>query len=205
MKFWLLSSLGVMLVTAYPSFGFNPAIVDWGEVSDEVLLEEKSFDGTFRKVQNWDGVLCSGQFGASARLRGRIDQADFELRDDGTITVYANLTHLQAALAGNYRSELSLCSDLVVSHPMTASRAEAWAKVSFVDRGENQVPEIRVAVSRTQLYDFRILGFLPSFINDRVTDFANQVLVKVWRSHLGEWINQKIAKVVKEKLPTPGD
>lgn len=186
-----------------PAQAFNPAVVNWSDTTDEVLVKDQVFDGTWAKAEGWDGVLCNGHYRVGARAKGRIEKADFDLRPDGTLAVYANLITLRAWLSGEYRSELSLCATVGLQHLLTANRAEAWAQARFIEKGENQVPDVRVRVLETRLYGLEVADFLPDFLNEEINTFANDMLRQVWAGHLGRWINEKVARAIKEKLPKP--
>lgn len=196
-------SIGVIGLFATSAMAFNPADVDWNSPADDVFVEGKPFEGTFSKVDRWDGVLCNGGFAVSARLKGVVEKLDLNLREDGTLAAFGRVNQVKAVLAGSYKSDLSLCTTLGLSHKITADAAEAVATVSFKDNGENALPDIKVNITRATLYELRVFNFLPDFLNDMITDFANDTLKSVWRTRLGEIINQKVSQFIKDKLPPP--
>lgn len=182
---------------------FAPSELDWGGMSDEVLVKGRNFDGQFSERKRWEGLFCDGSLALGARLAGVLDKIDFDLKESGNIAVYANLTNLKATLTGTYQSDLSLCATVGIAHPIQADRAEAYASVSFVDRGENVPPKIQVHISEVTLHSLQISRLLPSFTEEPITRFANNLLKRVWATSLGKWIDEKVAKVLKEKLPQP--
>jgi hypothetical protein len=166
----------------------------------EFQKENHKLTGKWEGGEQWKARWCDGYYRYTVDLGGALSTVDFELNDNGTIAVYADLKDLFGAANGVYRSPLSLCIPLRGWTGLGMDRAELFAEVKFRGDGEN-LSEIDVRVVSTKLGTVHIGKYVPRWMERALTNILNRALSKVWASRLGEWLSDKISDIIKKKIP----
>lgn len=183
--------------------GFDARRLGINEMEDDLVYNEKEIKGNWGERESWRGALCDGYYRFDSNLTAAIRKVDIQLKDDGSLEFNADLRDIVAGVGGQYRSELSLCLGLKAGHHITVDWADAQAVVTFVEKGPNEAPDVIVKVLSTRLGRIHLNAGVPRWMEDVLTNVVNSGLKKVWASCLGEWLNKRIAEIIKKKFPTP--
>lgn len=190
----------IFLTASGPARGVNPSDLNWKQANYDFQKQNHQLTGTFNGAEKWNGTLCDGSYDYAVTLGADLETVDFELNDNGTIAIYANLKDLYSAAQGYYRSERSLCVPLKGWSGVGLDRAEIFVEAAFQGEGEN-LNDIKVRVVATKLGRLHLGNAVPAWFEQFVTGMLNKALVKIWTSKLGEWISLQISDMIKKKIP----
>lgn len=199
MKAWVGMFL-LAFVCVKPLFAFDASSLPWNSFSDELEMKDKEFRGTWSDSRSWKGTLCNGQYHYDNQLTGSINTVDFDLQENGQVKAYADLVDIHTGLNGMYKSSYTACVPLRGWYGVGVDRAQIRATITFIDHENDPMPEIRVRIHSTELGHIRLGSWVPTWLENVVTNVANAGLKRVWGTFLGTWISDKISKQIK-KLP----
>ncbi len=178
----------------------TPSDLDWRGLGDDFKQESRQLKGYWKGGDTWKGRLCDGYYTYDVSVGAVLETVDFELNDNGTISVYADLRDLYAGLQGAYRSQASLCIPLRGWSGVGTDRAEIFTEAIF--DGENQdLNSLKVRVISTKLGALHLGKMVPAWFERFLGNTLNWALAKIWASKVGEWISDEISDIIKKKIP----
>ena len=178
------------------------SVGSWGE---DLSSESTQLQGKFKNHKTWKSFLCRRSYwDYHAALSAHLASVDFELNEDGTIDVYADLYDLEADLEGWLRSGRTLCIPMGGYFDPSIDRAEVFAKVSFTGNGQD-LKDLKVKIIATRLGMIHFGGWVPGWMERWITHSLNRTLARIWASKLGDWLSGKLSDIIKDKIPLPGD
>ncbi len=181
----------------------EPSDLNWHDANYDFQKQNHQLAGSFNGAEKWGGTLCHGSYDYNVSFGADLETVDFELNDNGTIAVYADLRDLFGAANGFYRGERSLCVPFKGWTGFGMDRAEIFVEAAFQGDGEN-MNDIRVRVIATKFGALHLGKAVPAWFEHFLQGLFNRALVKVWGGKLGEWISGKISDIIKKKIPTAG-
>jgi hypothetical protein len=176
-------------------------MMPWSDWQDDFTVKKQVFEGRWADQQRWDGTFCDGVSYYDGRLKGKVEKVNFENTTANKLDVYADISQLSGSILGEYLSEYSLCLPLRGSYGLTVDRFELFADVTFVERNERELPDIKVKVRETRFTGIHLIQGVPRFIEEAITNWVNRAVKMVWSSDFGDWLSQKITEEIKTKFP----
>jgi len=167
-------------------------------LNSDFVMDNEQFRGTWKDSQRWDGTLCDGTYAYVIKLQGKNHAIDFEVKDDSTLGVVADLRDVYFRADGSYRSSYSACLPMNGWTGIGVDRIVVKANAVL---GEASLQDIRIKVISTEFGTIHMGSWVPRWFEDFATDLTNRALKRVWSSRLGDWLSAKISTVLKDKMP----
>lgn len=178
----------------------DPSDLNWHEAHYDFQKQNHQLSGSFNGAEKWGGTVCNGKYDYNVSFGADLETVDFELNDNGTIAVYADLRDIFGGANGLYWGERSLCVPLKGWTGIGMDRAEIFVEAAFQGDGEN-MNDIRVRIVATKFGALHLGKGVPAWFERFLQGLFNKALVKVWSSKLGEWISNQISDIIKKKIP----
>jgi len=190
----------VLLTVPCALKAFDPSALQWNGLANDFKQETRQLKGSWKGGETWKGRLCNGFYDYSVDAGAVLETIDFELNDNGTISVFADLKDLYAGLYGDYRSAASGCLTLRKSMAIGSDRAQIFVEATF--DGENQdLNSLKVRVISTKLGTLHLGKKVAPWFEHFLGYALNRGLSMIWASKVGEWISDKISDIIKKKIP----
>jgi hypothetical protein len=187
-------------ITSAACEAISPSDLNWNSFEYDFQKDNHKLTGHWKGKDSWAGRWCDGYYEYDVDAGTVVSTVDFELNDNGTVGIYADLRDLFAGAHGTYRSAWTLCFPWRGWTGIGADRAEIFTEAVFEGDGES-FNQIRVRVITTRLGAVHIGKYVPRWFERFLTNTLNHALSKIWASRLGEWISGKISDIIKEKIP----
>jgi hypothetical protein len=169
---------------------------DMNVLGDEFLTENKKFEGNWEFYKSYRKGFCPKYYWYGAHVEAALKDVDFQLQEDGSMVVGASIENLYGKVSAEYESMGTFCVPLSAWLGAGSDLAKIRARAVFDEGSELK----SVKVEQTVLSTLHLGFFVPHTIENLATDLVNRALTYVWESRLGDWLNVKITKLVKEKL-----
>ncbi len=199
--------LGLVLTLSVSSSAYGFASVgvlnsnDAGRWGRDFVMERNHFRGSWRDGDEWEGFLCNGYYSFDTGVSGDTHSIDFDLRENGDININAELRDVFFGAEGTYRSEASACIPLSGWTGVSTEWVTVRGVVSLGQELNLTDLTVRVQSTRVGPLDFGVPvpGFFEQFLRDNV----NAALRAVWASSVGDWLSDKIADLIRQRVPRP--
>lgn len=175
-------------------------------IGQEAFLAEPAFDGLvgekFSKIwaasKEWKGALCKGGYSYTGNTEAILSEVQIKIEDAETLLLYADFETVSGFFTGRYKSGYSACVTLKGGMPFEITKAQALVRIHF----DSKTEKLSLAILETAFGHIHLVGSgVPRWFEDFLTKMVNGSLKYVWKSRLGDWINQKISKKLQESIP----
>ena len=187
-----------MLAVPSAEAAFSLNNVETKDLNGDFVIDNKEFHGNWKDARSWDGSLCDGYYQYAVQVRGRNESIDFQVKDENTMNVTADLRDIYAGAQGVYRSSYSAC---VPVGGWLGVTVDSVLVNGYAILGEESLQDIKIKITSTQFGTIHMGKWVPRWFEDFATDLTNRALKRVWASHLGDWLSGKLTDLLKKKLP----
>ncbi len=188
MKFSNLFSALVVVVLGVSSLKAD--ITSPPVLSGDFIKENKVLKGSWSGGKNFTPRACSrGFYIGRAKVKGLFENVKMELLDENVMDVYASIVDVYARVEGEYLGDYSACQNVSGWLGVLADRIEVQAKVTIPDSSD----KVKIKVSLVKLGHLHFGNYVPKWFENLATDSLNQALVQIWKTCLGEWLNQRFS------------
>lgn len=193
----LLSLLAVILLS-------NPALADlrdlpWGELEDEVWSSQHLVSKTWTGKSESSGKVCDASFEYTVNTSGILSAVEFDLNADGTISAYIDLHGVDVIYDWRNRAWTTGCVRMGWAGAVWIERAEIYGRI--ISRNPQDASDLHLSVIGTHLGTVHLVSWMPTWMEQPVTNWINTQLSRVWGSALGEYFSREITKLVEDNIP----
>lgn len=190
----------LMSMASQPSFAGHLDSFRELFLKNEFVLEEDSFRGSFRDAEYWRGNLCNSYWKYRVSLWGGVDDISFDMNDDGSVNVEGRLEDIHGHVKGQYRGWASACLATELPIGVSAAWARLKGRVWFHETDGGEI-KVTVKILSTRIGKLEFYGYFPDWIENLATKAVNKGMEKIWKSELGDWLNEKASKYIQENIP----
>jgi hypothetical protein len=151
-------------------------------------------------MAQWEGTLCNGSYSYKYAMHGDVGRVDFELNEQGTIDIQADIHNIFINGDGSFRGQRTLCIPLKGWFGVGIDSAHLHTLVSFTGTGQN-LKDMKVRIVETTFGTIHVGSAVPGWMEKFLTRRVNKGLSKVWGSRMGGWLSEKISDIIRRQMP----